>query len=106
MSSLIDVYTNQKIGWRKRVGTNGDGTPSYDPPKPAPPTIINTQVTYTRRLIRNAKGEEVVSEGYLITSEPVIEGDMLIIDDREWTALSAPIIRGLLGEELHREVYL
>ena len=106
MSSLADTYANQPIGWRRCVDYKDNGAAIYDPPRDEAPDIIYAQATYTRRLIRNAKGDEVISEGYLITSTPVNEGDMLIIDDREWTVQAAEPIRGLFGEELHREVYL
>lgn len=100
---LLEMYANEKIGWRRRTGTNDRGTTSFDPPRTDPPALIGAQVNMSRRLIRNAKGEKMVSEGYVLTSETVNEGDMIIIGGREWPVLAVPPQKGLLGDVIYRE---
>lgn len=106
MASMIDMYANQSIGWRRRTGSKDNGTPIYAPPRPDPPETIKTNVDFSRRLIRDAKGEQVVSEACILTSAKINEGDLLEIYGREWVVLKCNPITGLIGEELHREAYL
>ncbi len=103
---MISTYANQSIGWRRRTGIKDNGTPIYDPAPPAPPDTIKASVDFSRRLIRNAKGEEVVSEACVMTKAKVNEGDKLEIFGREWAVLKCNPIPDLFGNELHREVYL
>ncbi len=106
MFRLLNTYANIDIGWRKRTGNKDNGTPIYDPPRPDPPVTFKANVDFTRRLIRDAKGEQIISETCVMTTEKVNEGDVLEIFGREWVVLKCTPILGLVGGELHREVYL
>lgn len=103
---MFEVYQNQDIGWRQRIDIKDNGTPIYDPPSPEEPKSIKANVKFTRRLIRNAQGEQVISEALVISSEKINDGDILEIFGREWPVQKCTPITGLTGNELHREVYL
>lgn len=103
---MIELYTNQRIGWRKRTGIKDNGAGIYEPARPADPAIIMGRFEYSRRLILNEKGEKVISEAFVMTAAPVTTGDLLIWEGREWPVQRVKPITGLMGQELHREVYL
>lgn len=100
------MYANMSIGWRRWTGTKDNGTPIYTPAPPDPPETIKGNLSYKRRLIRNEKGEEVVSEACVMTKAAINAGDKLEIFGREWVVQMCHPIIGLFDKELHREVYL
>ena len=103
---MIELYANQVIGWRMRTGIKDNGAPIYDPAPPASPAMIRGLVETRRRLVRNEKGEQVLSDTLAVIKEPVNEGDALVWQGREWPVLAVKIVYGLTGAELHREVSL
>ncbi len=78
-----------------------NGQPLYADPQP-----VKGRFEYTRRFIRSAQGEKVVSEASVMTRAPVNPDDILVWDGRDWPVLAVAIIYGLMGKELHREVSL
>lgn len=98
---MLDLYANQNIPWKKRTGTKPNGQPEF-----APVQIIKGRFEYSRKLVRNMKGEQVVSQAFVMTGAPVGLGDVLTWDGRDWTVLTLSVQYGLMGEELHREVRL
>lgn len=103
---MLELYANQEFGWRHRTGTKDNGTAIFNPARPAAPLTVKGRIDYKRRLIRNEKGEQVVSEARVLTMSAVDVGDIVVIGGREWPVLKAGPEFGLLGEELHREVFL
>ena len=103
---MVEIYENQDIGFRRRADVKDNGTVIFEPARHLPYAVIRGNVTYSRRLIRNAKGEEVISEGYVLTSSEVKEGDLLYIDGREWMVQKSHAEKGLMGETLHWEASL
>jgi hypothetical protein len=97
---VIGAYLNQRIGWRRRTGIKDNGQPLFDDL-----TAIPARVEYKRRLVRNAKAEEVMSEGFAMTRAAVSVGDVLVWEGREWPVINASAKYGLMGGETHREVY-
>lgn len=98
---MLDLYANQEIPWKKRLGVKDNGMSLF-----APAVTVKGKFEYKRKLIRNDKGERVVSEAFVMTAAPVTIGDALHWDDRDWTVLKVSIIYDLMGAELHREVNL
>lgn len=78
----------------------------FEPARADPPAIILGMVVHKRRLIRNAKGEEVISEGYVLTAETVREGDLIIIDEREWAVQASHPEKDQFGKVLYWEASL
>lgn len=103
---MIDGYAGSRAGWRWRVGINREGTPIYEPAPPEEPEEIRARVEYGRRLVRDADGEETLSETVCLTSAPVEPGDLIIYGGREWPVLAVQMVFGLGGGELHRECRL
>jgi hypothetical protein len=103
---LLELYAHETIGWRRRINTKDNGTPVFEPARPAAPEAIKASVDHTRRLIRNEKGEQVVSEGCVLTAKRVNEGDVLAIDGREWTVQKTTPAKDMFGNVLHYEAYL
>jgi len=102
---LLELFAMQDIGWRHRTGIKDNGAAIYSPAAPEDPTIIKGRVEASRRLVRNEKGEQVISQAYVMTTASVELGDVLVWQGREWPVLTVDIATGLLGAELHREVY-
>lgn len=98
---MLSDYANQSITWKRRTGQDDRGTPRYEEP-----AVIRGRFQHKRRMIRNANGEEVVSEAFVMTEAHVRTGDILGWDGRDWPVVSVSTVPGLMGEELHREVYL
>lgn len=98
---MFSGYLNQRVGWKKRTGETGYGSPVFDAE-----VIIKARVEFKRSLIRGKDGEERVSEALAITNTPVSDGDELVIDGREWTVLTAAPQAGLGGRISHYEVRL
>jgi hypothetical protein len=98
---LLSLYANQDIPWKRKIGMKPNGQPLYADPQP-----VKGRFEYTRRFIRSAQGEKVVSEASVMTRAPVNPDDILVWDGRDWPVLAVAIIYGLMGKELHREVSL
>lgn len=95
-----------RAGWRRRIGVSDEGVPVYEPPCPEAAPEIRVRMEYGRRLVRDARGEALLSEMSFLTRAPVGPGDIIVYDGREWPVMAARVICGLDGEELHRECRL
>ena len=98
---IISLYANQTVALRRYSGIKDNGQPIFEPE-----VLIKGRFEEKRSLIRNAKGQEVVSEAFIITAEKLSEGDVLVYAGRNWTILriSAPV--GLDGKVTHYEGWL
>jgi len=92
---------NTYIDWKHRTGNKDNGAPIFDAAKQ-----IASRVEFKRRLIRNEKGEQVVSEATIFTAVRVDTGDTLTIDGRDWVVISSYPHSGLSGMLLYYEVAL
>ena len=101
---VIGAYLNQTL-WRKpRTGVDGYGQPTFGRP-------VQTQGRWLekRRLVRNANGEQVISEVSvtLAPEEAVAVGDQLSLDGSTYlTAIAVSASRGLGGEAIGKRAYL
>jgi len=102
--SVIDDYLAQEVWHQPRTGVDGYGQPTF-----AAATQIVGRWLEKRRLVRNAEGEQVISEISVtagITPEIAV-GDRLSADNMvylEVIAISAS--RGLNGQIILRRAYL
>lgn len=98
--SIISGYLTQTAKWRKMVSQDG-----Y-PPQPGPPTEIKCRWEDRRRLVRNAQGQEVVSEARAWCRERIEPGDVLEFGGRSWSVLTVGMVPSLDGKGTFYEVFV
>lgn len=101
---MIGDYLAQTI-WRKpKTGVDGYGQPTFGSPAETKGRWLEK-----RRLVRNAEGEQVISEVSATTGpdEPIGVGDQLSADGVSYlTVIAVSISRGLGGEAALKRAYL
>ena len=98
---MIGSYLNQTAVWHSKTGSD-----PYEGDTYGPDALIKVRWEGNRKLVRNAQGEETVSEALVITKAAVQADDVLTFDGRDWTAISVLVATNLDGSESHREVRL
>jgi hypothetical protein len=98
---MIAEYLTHAATWRRVTATNAYGEPTYE----------DTQIAVfwegRRNLVRDAQGQQVVSEGKVYTTALVDTGDALIFaDGSEWPVINVSEMSGLDGKASHRELAL
>lgn len=100
---MISDYLAQPV-WRKaRSSVNGYGQPAFS-------AAVQTKGRWLekRRLVRNAEGEQVISEVTvnLGPDEPVAVGDQLSADNVTYlTVIAVSVGRGLSGEAIVKRAF-
>ena len=104
VSTVISAYLNQTI-WRKaRTGVDGYGQPTFGAPAQTKGRWLEK-----RRLVRNASGEQVISEVSvtLAPDEPIAVGDQLSADGSAYlTVIAVSADRDLAGGLVLKRAYL
>ena len=95
---MIEGYLNQRAVWKRKTGQNEYGEPVTKQ------KTIKVRWEGKRRLVRDNKGREVVSEARVFCVAPVKPGDILEHGGREWPVIAVSTVPGLDGKESHREV--
>lgn len=101
---MIDEYLAQSI-WRKpKTGVDAYGQPVFG-------AAIQTKGRWLekRRLVRNAQGEQVISEVSVTLGpeEPLVLGDQLSADGETYlTVITVSVSHGLGGEAALKRAYL
>jgi len=95
---VIRGYLNQSAKWKKLVSEGG-----YPPQPQEPGTEIKVRWEAKRRLVRNAQGQEVVSEARVFCLESIQPGDVLEYGDRDWPVIAVSEAVGLDGKTMFRE---
>lgn len=95
---MIDLYLNQMAIWHRATGKNEYGEPVTED------SNIKVRWEGKRRLVRNAQGQEVVSEAKVFCLEPIKPGDILEHGGRQWPVIAVTDVTDLDGNVLHREV--
>lgn len=95
---MINAYLNQTAVWKQMVSDDG-----Y-PPQPGPGTEIKVRWEAKRRLVRDAQGQEVVSEARVFCLEAVESGDVMNYGGRDWPVIVVSETPGLDGTVRFREV--
>lgn len=96
---MIGDYLNQTAFWRHVTGRDDFNDPAYAADQP-----ITVRWEARRRLVRNAQGDQVVSEARVFTEASVEPGDVLVYGSREWPVIAVGQVVGLDGAEIGREV--
>ncbi|MDQ7794146.1 MAG: hypothetical protein RDU89_07000 [bacterium] len=97
--SLAASYLNQTAVWKRMISPDG-----YPPQPEAPGTSIKVRWEARRRLVRNAQGQEVVSEARVFCLEAVQPGDVLSYGGRDWPIIAVSEVTDLGGAVAHREI--
>ena len=97
---MVKDYFNQTIALKTKGAVNEYNEASYSS------SNIAGRFEYKRRLVRNAQGQEVVSEARLFTEASVSEDDVITHDGKDWTVIAVEDIVDLDGITLYREVSL
>jgi hypothetical protein len=98
---VITPYLSKTATLRAFTGYDRTGSPNYDE------RTIRVRWEGRRALVRDAQGNQVVSEARFYTDSPVTSGDTIVdLQDNEWTAISVSEHETLSGEVSHYEVYL
>lgn len=98
---MIGRYLTQSAVWKRVTGRDPYGNPI------TATTIISVRWEGRRTLVRNAQGEQVISDTQLFTVEPVQPGDIIQdADGREWPVITVTTHRAFSGAELYRQVML
>jgi hypothetical protein len=96
---MIEGYLNQDAIW-KRI----ESRDAYGKPKTITSTHIKVRWEGKRRLVRNAQGQEVVSEARAFCAEPVQPGDFINFNGKDWEVIAISEVPSLDGEVYFREV--
>ena len=101
---MIESYLAQDV-WRKALtGKDGYGQSTF-----GAPSQIKGRWLEKRRLVRNAQGEQVISEVTVTLGpdEPLAVGDELSADGSTYlTVIAVSVSRGLGGEASLKRAYL
>lgn len=97
---MIANYLSQTAIWKRVTGHDLFGQPV------TAQQSIPVRWEGVRRVVRNAKGEEVVSEARVFTTAPVQPGDILFFNGRDWPVLAVSEYTTLDGQILYREAAL
>jgi len=97
---MIEGYCNQDATWKRVEGRDAYGKPKTDN------MPVKVRWEDKRRLVRNAQGQEVVSEARAFCAEPVQAGDLLNFQNQDWTVIAVSGVPALDGEVHFREVSL
>lgn len=95
---MIEHYCNQDAVWK-----GVEGRDAYGKPKTTS-TPIKVRWEGKRRLVRNAQGQEVVSEARAFCAEPVQPGDLINFNGKDWEVIAISEVPSLDGEVYFREV--
>lgn len=96
---MIGSYLNQTAVWRRTVARNKYGEPVF-----AAPVSIAVRWEGRRRLVRDRRGQEVVSEARVFCLEAVQPGDILGYNSREWIVIAVSEVLDLDGAVRYWEV--
>jgi hypothetical protein len=101
---MISGYLAQEIWCCARTGVDGYGQPTF-----GSPAKLAGRWLEKRRLVRNAEGEQVISE-VTVTLDPeavLAVGDRLSADGSTYlTVIALSVSRGLGGEATLKRAYL
>lgn len=99
--SVLAIYANVPATWRQVTGFTESGQPIHTD------SAILTLWEERRRLVRDGKDEQVVSEAAAFTEAKVRAGDVLVDPDgRAWRVITVSVHRDIDGSELFREAML
>jgi hypothetical protein len=97
---MISTYLNQTITLKVKGAVNTYNEPTYTS------SSIKARFEYKRKLVRNSKGESVISEATCFTQISIKVGDIITYDSIDWVVIGVNSIVGLDGSISHYEAVL
>lgn len=97
---MITQQMNKKAQWKKYLGSDGLGGHEYLDPKD-----IKCKLKEKFKLIRNVKGEEVVSSFSLAVFEDIQPQDIVIYKEREHTVIGIETAFDITENREYKKVY-
>lgn len=105
--SRFNHLMQERIDYRRLAGTSPTGGKTYDPPRGQPPATIKGRLEERRSTYIDKNGANAVSNATLYTTQPVKEGDLIVVLGSEWTVKHIASVKGLYGGQVdHWEVKL
>lgn len=104
--SIFSRLMQENISIRRLAGVSPTGSKSYEPPEGKDPEIIKGRLEWQRKKVLNDIGEEALSEAVLFTPVRLKPGDLVIVENKEWTVVSVAERKGLYGGTDYWEVSL
>lgn len=98
---MIRNYLNQTAQWKHINEHDGYNEAIY-----AEAVEIKVRWEGKQTVVRNKKGEEVISQATVYCSAHVVEGDLLTYGDRSWDVKAVDMPPSLDGKEGYRICYL
>ena len=90
LSSRMDLYLNQDVTWKSKTGQSGYNEPTYES------STITARKEQKRRMVRDAQGEEVVSQTTVYTQSAIGMEDKIddeqVINVGEWIDKEGDIV--------------
>lgn len=99
--SMISDKLNTTVQYKLRRGYDDTGSPLYDEP-----VSIPCRIEDDRRVVKDAKGNEVVSERVLYTEREIGLNDALVIDGKDVSIIRVSCKKGVYGGYDHTEARL
>ena len=90
LSSRMALYLNQNVTWKSKTGQDFHNEPAYDS------STITARKEQKRRMVRDAQGEEVVSQTTVYTQSAIGMEDKIddeqVINVGEWIDRDGSIV--------------
>lgn len=96
---MIEEYLNQTAVWRAKGAVSDTNEPTY-----AADVSIPCRIEYSRKMLRNKDGQEVVSMATVFTQAVVKPDDVMVIGGYSWPVIAVADESDLSGDILFREV--
>lgn len=97
---MIEFYMNQNIALKSKTSVNDYNESFYDE------SIIKGRFEYSRKLVKNIQGDEVISEAILYTKTNVKTDDVITYDEKDWNVMNSKPQIDLFGNIIFYEVRL
>jgi hypothetical protein len=97
---MIEAYLNQNIILKTVTSINEYNEPIFTT------STIKARLEYDRTMVKNEKGEEVVSEARLFTVNQIKADDVINYDGKDYPIISVANMVGLEGNLSHYEARL
>jgi hypothetical protein len=97
---MLDFYANQDITLKAKGTVDAFNQATYTT------STIKGRLQYKRTIVRNAQGQEVVSESQIFTKSAVVPDDLITVDAVDFPVITVEKPVGLDGTVMWYEVYL
>ena len=97
---MLSAYCNQTITLKTKTSIDAYNQATYTT------SSVKARFEYKRKVVRNKKGEEVVSEARAYTKTAVKPDDVITFDSVDWTVIAVSNMTDINGLIVGYEVML